>query len=148
MTREETKELIAENRIAVMQAYVDGKQIQFFNEYTGEWENIHTPNWLRDTSYRVKPEPKYRPFKNADECWQEMLKHQPFGWLKHKDDDELYYILKITDSRISMIDVCEEVAFYDYNETFKQYTFADGAPFGAKENSNLCMKKSENSPQP
>lgn len=44
MTREKTKELIAENRIAVMQAYVDGKQIQFFNEYTGEWENIHTPN--------------------------------------------------------------------------------------------------------
>lgn len=62
-----------------------------------------------------------------------MLKHQPFGWLKHKDDDELYYILKITDSRISMIDVCEEVAFYDYNETFKQYTFADGAPFGILE---------------
>lgn len=40
MTREETKELIAENRIAVMQAYVDGKQIQFFNEYTGEWETF------------------------------------------------------------------------------------------------------------
>lgn len=85
MTREETKELIAENRIAVMQAYVDGKQIQFFNEYTGEWENIQIPNWLRDTSYRVKPEPKYRPFKNADECWQEMLKHEPFGWVKEKE---------------------------------------------------------------
>lgn len=128
MTIEETKE-----RIAVMQAYADGKQIQYFEECTRRWEDITAPSWIRGIPYRVKPEPKYRPFKDADECWQEMLKHEPFGWTKHKDDDEYYCILKITDSRISMIDVCEEVAFYDYNETFKQYTFADGAPFGVKE---------------
>lgn len=127
MTIEETKE-----RIAVMQAYVDGKQIQGKCS-DGKWADVQEPSWSINGNFRVKPEPKYRPFKDADECWQEMLKHEPFGWLKHKDDDELYYILKITDSRISMIDVCEEVAFYDYNETFKQYTFADGAPFGVKE---------------
>lgn len=127
MTREETKE-----RIAVMQAYVDGKQIQL-QLPDGKWAGIPDPDWCNNANYRIKPGPKYRPFKDADECWQEMLKHQPFGWLKHKDDNEFYCILKITDSRISMIDVCEEVAFYDYNETFKQYTFADGAPFGVKE---------------
>ena len=88
---------------------------------------------LANFEYRIKPEPKYRPFKDAEECWQEMQKHQPFGWLKHKEEKENYHILKITDSRISMIDVCEEVTFYDYNETFKQYTFADGTPFGIKE---------------
>lgn len=127
MTIEETKE-----RIAVMQAYVDGKQIQGKCS-DGKWADVPEPSWSINGNFRVKPEPKYRPFKDADECWQEMLKHQPFGWLKHKDDDEPYCILKITDSRISMIDVCEEMAFYDYNETFKQYTFADGAPFGVKE---------------
>lgn len=127
MTIEETKE-----RIAVMQAYVDGKQIQGKCS-DGKWADVPEPSWSINGNFRVKPEPKYRPFKDADECWQEMLKHQPFGWLKHKDDDEPYCILKITDSRISMIDVCEEVAFYDYNETFKQYIFADGAPFGVKE---------------
>lgn len=115
-----------------MQAYVDGKQIQL-QLPDGKWAEIPNPDWCTNANYRVKSETKCRPFKNADKCWQEMLKHQPFGWLKHKDDDELYYILKITDSRISMIDVCEEVAFYDYNETFKQYTFADGAPFGILE---------------
>lgn len=127
MTIEETKE-----RIAVMQAYVDGKQIQGKCS-DGKWADVPEPSWSINGNFRVKPEPKYRPFKDADECWQEMLKHQPFGWLKHKDDDEPYCILKNTDSRISMIDVCEEVAFYDYNETFKQYIFADGAPFGVKE---------------
>lgn len=127
MTREETRDLIA-----VMQAYVDGKQIQW-KHISGMWMDTTEPLWDNKTSYRVKPETKYRPFKNTDECWQEMLKHQPFGWLKHKDDNEFRCILKITDSRISMIDICEEVAFYDCNETFKQYTFADGTPFGVKE---------------
>lgn len=127
MTREETRDLIA-----VMQAYVDGKQIQW-KHISGMWMDTTEPLWDNTTSYRVKPKTKYRPFKNTDECWQEMLKHQPFGWLKHKDDNEFRCILKITDSRISMIDICEEVAFYDCNETFKQYTFADGTPFGVKE---------------
>lgn len=127
MTREETKE-----RIAVMQAYVDGKQIQWECS-DDKWVDVSDPSWSINNNFRVKPETKYRPFKNTDECWQEMLKHQPFGWLKHKDDNEFRCILKITDSRISMIDICEEVAFYDCNETFKQYTFADGTPFGVKE---------------
>lgn len=127
MTIEETKE-----RIAVMQAYVDGKQIQG-ERSDGKWADVPEPSWSINGNFRVKPEPKYRPFKDAEECWQEMLKHQPFGWLKHKDDNEFRCILKITDSRISMIDICEEVAFYDCNETFKQYTFADGTPFGILE---------------
>ena len=79
MTIEETKE-----RIAVMQAYADGKQIQYFEECTRRWEDITAPSWIRGIPYRVKPEPKYRPFKDADECWQEMLKHQPFGWVRNK----------------------------------------------------------------
>lgn len=127
MNRSEAKELLP-----IIQAFAEGRTIQLFGR--DGWTDLYK-DFIFDISYRyrIKPEPKYRPFKDADECWQEMLKHEPFGWVKEKDDDELYYILKITDSRISMIDVCEEVAFYDYNETFKQYTFADGAPFGVKE---------------
>lgn len=47
MTKEGTKELIAEAlyRTAVMQAYVDGKQIQFFNTLNGKWEDIADPRW-------------------------------------------------------------------------------------------------------
>lgn len=131
MTREETKELIAENRIAVMQAYVDGKQIQFFNEYTGEWENIHTPNWLRDTSYRVKPEPKYRPFKNADECWQEMLKHEPFGWIKCRGC--YFNIVAVTDVYAYLSEADGSAILLASKNSYNDNTFADGAPFGVKE---------------
>ena len=131
MNRQQAKELLP-----IIQGYVDGKKIEKRpkGRYDVEWQETVLPTFNPHTcDYRIKPEPKYRPFKDAEECWQEMLKHQPFGWLKHKEEKENYHILKITDSRISMIDVCEEVTFFDYNETFKQYTFADGTPFGIKE---------------
>lgn len=130
MNREQAKELLP-----IIQAFAEGKTVQTINE-NGEWITCSCINFEFNSSpksYRIKSEPKYRPFKDVEECWQEMQKHQPFGWLKHKEEKENYHILKITDSRISMIDVCEEVTFYDYNETFKQYTFADGTPFGIKE---------------
>ena len=65
-------------------------------------------------------EPKYRPFKNAEECWQEMQKHQPFGWTK--------LIGKTVYSLI--VDVDDEII---YSDAFKECTFADGTPFGIKE---------------
>ena len=69
-------------------------------------------------SYRIKPEAKYRPFKNAKECWQEMLKHQPFGWVKTDSGYEPIWHVNEGD---------------DFNLTFKNSTFADGTPFGIKE---------------
>lgn len=76
MTREETAE-----RIKIMQAYVDGKRIQYAEDDTDVWHNIDEPDWYSDYNYRIKPEPRYRPFKDAEECWQEMLNHQLFGWV-------------------------------------------------------------------
>lgn len=129
MNRQQEKKMLP-----IIQALAEGKHIQL-KDRIGNWMDIDFINveLCNPNVYRIKPEPKYRLFKNAEECWQEMLKHQPFGWLKHKEEKENYSILKITDSRISMIDVCEEVTFFDYNETFKQYIFADGTPFGIKE---------------
>ncbi len=76
MTKEETKQ-----RIAVMQAYVDGKQIQVYETSLGKWFDTDAPSWITSKRFRVKPEPPYRPFRNAEECWWEMLKHFPFGWI-------------------------------------------------------------------
>lgn len=135
MTREETKQ-----RIAVMQAYVDGKQIQL-QLPDGKWAGIPNPDWVTDANYRIKPEPKYRPFKDADECWQEMLKHQPFGWVKTiANIPELHNISAIFPSAefpvLLGIDL-EEGEAREYSlklsEMYDLYTFADGAPFGVKE---------------
>lgn len=124
MTIEETKE-----RIAVMQAYADGKQIQYFEECTRRWEDITAPSWIRGIPYRVKPEPKYRPFKNVDECWQEMLKHQPFGWLREKKRNVYTQIGFMHTEGIQGTSGGSS----NYKAFFDCFSFADGAPFGVKE---------------
>ena len=72
MTKEET-----EKRIKVMQAFVDGKDVEVLN--TDKWELVLNPSWSPNTKYRIKPESSYRPFDNAQECIEEMRKHEPFG---------------------------------------------------------------------
>lgn len=69
MTEKTTKE-----KIAVMQAYEDGKTIQ--QDYHGEWVDIDVPEWNWATSdYRVMPEPKLRPYKDAAEFLQAQKEH-------------------------------------------------------------------------
>ena len=133
MTKEETKKQIvkAQDRIDLMQAYVDGKQIQYFNRLEGKWEDTTDPRWSQGSSYRVKPEPNYRPFKNAEECWQEMLKHQPFGWIKDKEDGH-YTMVTTVDPFYDDKNYIKISGDHNWSfaETMNVYTFADGAPFG------------------
>ena len=131
MTREEAKELLP-----IMQAFAEGKTIEY-RESGGAWKVAHTPTWSSCLFYRIKPEPRYRPFKTQEECWQEMQKHQPFGWLKSKKNGSFCCI-----GEVSWSDAFRDVHItYSTNESlahstisvFNEYTFADGAPFGVVE---------------
>lgn len=130
MTREETNEVIK-----VMSAYVNGKKIQYQND-DGRW--VDTPNPLFDWSrweYRIKPEPKYRPFKTQEECWQEMQKHQPFGWIKGNETGEYKQVFRIYNYMAELIFNISYNSPADYSPEmmFSSYTFTDGTPFGIKE---------------
>lgn len=139
MTREEAKEMLP-----IIQAFAEGKEIEFRSKgFDEEWKKVNEIPGLSYSSfdYRVKSEPKYRPFKDADECWQEMLKHQPFGWVKTiAHIPELHNISAIFPSAefpvLLGIDL-EEGDAREYSlklsEMYDLYTFADGAPFGVKE---------------
>ena len=126
MTKEEVKELLP-----IMQAFAEGDEIQYRNNYN-EWIDVKTGEGLcftRPSScYRIKPEPKYRPFKSQEECWQEMLNHQPFGWIK-APNGELFCIDKVFDEGV--VYKHSSCRFEEYLEG--NYTFADGTPFGIKE---------------
>ena len=77
MTREEAKILLP-----IIQAYAEGKTIQVIDttDQCGTWENVTDLKINTGfEEYRIKPEQKFRPFKNKEECWQEMQKHQPCG---------------------------------------------------------------------
>lgn len=137
MTKEETKKQIvkAQDRIDLMQAYVDGKQIQYFNVLEEKWEDTTDPRWSHVNSYRIKPEPNYRTFKNAEECWQEMHKHQPFGWIKNKNDGH-YAMVTTVDAATGEDNKHIGISggnIWTLSETMCDYTFADGEPFGINE---------------
>ena len=131
MTREQAKELLP-----IIQAWAEGKNIQFLSD--GEWHDINQADFTcYPDKYRIKPEPKYRPFKTQEECWNEMLKHQPFGWLKSKKNGRLRCI-----GEVSWSDEFETVYIAlstsvllsrSADSVFEEYTFADGAPFGVME---------------
>ena len=138
MTKEKTKELIAkaQDRINLMQAYVNGKQIQFFSILENKWVDTIDPSWSQFNRYRIKPEPNYRPFKNAEECWQEMQKHRPFGWIKDKNDGH-YSMVTTVDAAAGEDKKHIEISggnIWTLSETMCDYTFADGTPFGIEEN--------------
>ena len=112
-----------------MQAFAEGKKIQFRCK-TGEWLNILNKFdfTLSPDDYRIKPEPKYRPIKNQEECWLEMHKHSDFGWVKYKDSKSMYHIRVIGHGYI-LIDGAD-LSFF---EAFDKCEFFDGTPFGIKE---------------
>lgn len=128
MTREETKE-----RIKVMQAYVDGKDIEAWDKVKQTWELVIEPSWADFGKYRIKPETTYRPFDNAQECIEELKKHEPFGWVKHRPHvgDCCSPITGIRcDGVVDFIELRED--WLRPSTVFEYYTFLDGTPFGIK----------------
>ena len=130
MTREEAKELMP-----IIQAFAEGKTVQYFS-VGGRWIDCNDPLFSGDVKYRIKPEPKYRPFKTTEECWQEMLKHQPFGCIKPKENKEeivhIGRIFEVPNNLLITLSI-DEVRNVAISYLFGAYTFDDGAPFGIKE---------------
>ena len=143
MRKEKIKQLVD-----IMQAYVNGKTIQYYKvdlsykiEHPGEpnfndkWVNVDEEHLFRPDfyDYRIKPEPRYRSFKNTEECLQEMLKHQPFGWIKSKGDEHYSMVTVIgADANMKCVSISGN-HIGPFDEILSNYTFANGMPFGIRE---------------
>ena len=133
MTREEIK-----RRAELYSALAGGKTIQILN-MEGNWIDVEVKklNYIPETlKFRIKPEPKYRPFKTQEECWNEMLKHQPFSFVVNKDSVDYFSICRVFKdekgiSRITFIS--NPYSGWDMEIVFDRFNFADGTPFGIKE---------------
>ena len=107
----------------------------YIGENCPELKESEDEKWIHkgNIEYRIKPESAYRPFESAQECIEEMKKHEPFGWVKSKPD--------VGDYCSSIIDIRYVSAFnfiklrgswLNSNSVFENYTFLDGSQFGIK----------------
>lgn len=125
MNRKEATELSP-----IIKAFGEGKIIE--QKCAESWVEVdencdfHFPA----NTYRIKPESNYRPFKGAEECWQEMQKHHPFGWVKYQCS--FFYIIYIEDKMIGYGSACGTILHDNFNDALKGFTFVDGTPFGVK----------------
>lgn len=138
MTREEAKAFYP-----ILQAFAEGKVIETRTdpnvvgkglEDMNDWTEMNEIEHWNNIQYRVKSESKaeakYRPFANVEECWTEMKKHQPFGWIKSKEDGSCSLItLIISEENIDI----NCIGGFNSDKIMKRFTFADGAVFGILE---------------
>ncbi len=124
MTREEIKKMLP-----ILVAFAEGKAIEsrYVKGDKSLWYDDEDPSFDDDFEYRIKPEPNYRPFKDAEECWAEMLKHESFGWVKSILFKDLALVQRVT---TLYVEINRDII--DYKDTLEKFTFADGTPFGVK----------------
>ena len=126
MNRKKAAELLP-----IIKAFSEGKAIQVKDNNV--WKDVddnHNCVFLpEECEYRIKSEPKYRPFANAEECWNEMQKHQPFGWIKFKNGEDGY----IHFYKVRNVGIFFDSTNLTFEEASEYYTFIDNTPFGIKE---------------
>ena len=124
MTREDVKEMLP-----VLQAFADGKTIESrcIKGDKSLWYDDEDPSFDDDLEYRIKPEQKYLPFKDAEECWQEMQKHKPFGWVKSTLFKDFALVKRVT---TLYVEINRDII--DYKDALEKFTFADGTNFCVK----------------
>ena len=131
LTREEAKEMLP-----IIQAWADGQTVDWYDAARGWRLSGFTMDFDKKPNfYRIKPEPKYRPFKTREECWNEMHKHPDFGWVKVNVTCEYEQIVRIFDyckTELSF-NIANNDDDYTSEMMLNSYTFTDGTPFGIKE---------------
>lgn len=120
----------------ILQAFAEGKVIEcrtkpgtISTSSPNEWTEMKEICFWNNVEYRIKPDSKYRPFKDAEECWQEMLKHQPFGWVKDKNDGHRALITVVDNEDMMALN---GITGWDFLSINNMYVFADGVPFEVK----------------
>lgn len=124
MTQKQAKEFLP-----FIQAMADGETIQYRYSEAGKWADIDNPSFSDSRfKYRVKPKPTYRSFENANECWEEMKKHEPFGWIIKQPT------ISVMIDCVSEHSIRVDGSLMNFSSAFDLgYTFIDGAPFGIKQ---------------
>ena len=129
MNRKEAAELLP-----IIQAFSEGMVIEFssITDVSKAWREVtdFPIGMIKNFKFRIKPEPKYRPFANAEECLEEMLKHQPFGLIKCEEG--CFNIVYVTDEYVGLADPDGSSISLASKNSYQDNTFSDCSQFGIK----------------
>lgn len=107
----------------------------------GKSETVFNKSDYREISVNdiinINVDENYRPFVSSKECWEEMKKHEPFGWIR-MDEDEYGQIDKVIKKGL-LFRYNEPVRYWgeikgcfikSFEEACNELRFADGTLFG------------------
>lgn len=137
--------MTTKEKVEVMQAYLDGEQIQTRNNLfknnllKSDWVDITIePSWdwiIND--YRIKPEdkkPTYRPYEDTCEMIADYKERfnidvpcytNPLIWVRWKDGNITKFITAFREYRVT---IEENTVSLDY--MYEAYVYLDGSPVG------------------
>ena len=121
----------------ILQAFAEGRVIECRTrvwelnkgwKYSTTWKETEELKFQDTYEYRIKPEVKYRPFRNLKECLEEMQCHIPYGWIK--TDNNVHRLITLLDEDRILIGHQEKS--WTYEKIFERFIFMDGKPFGVR----------------
>lgn len=121
MLRDRVKELLP-----ILIAFAENKRIQYRTREG--WVDIPENDGMpisNTAEYRIKPDTKYRPFNSQKECFYEVDKHFPSGWVKETSTGILYFLNGISESGIVL-----PFKNMTFQEAMEAIEFRDGTKFG------------------
>ena len=127
MTREDVKQ-----QLPVIQAFAEGKAIQYYDVEEQKWKDPKKPAYSSLCQWRIKPDSQYHGFYSIAQCENEMLKHEPFGFIKDVHNGSIHSILSVEfgDFLTATITTCGKPKEIELCNMADQYIFMDGTPFG------------------
>lgn len=121
------------------------KTVVFLSGKSGYYHSEPSWNWAQ-CYYRVKEEPKYRPYENTEEMIEDFCERsgakrskmdEPFIWVFRKNGDFIVQIVGFyhgASGDFVGIHFGNSVETLSLEELFYNYTFKDGGPCGKEIN--------------
>lgn len=123
--------MTTKEKIAVMQAFLDGKTIQkLYDDCWEDYPPYKEPDWDWSCDYRVKPKQKVRPYRHAEEFLEAQKEHGMYI-LRPGENDENHYDLPISvcDKCVTLDEETGVFLTFSYRE-ISQMIWQDGTPCG------------------
>lgn len=117
-----------DKQIEILQAFKEGKKIEILcDDDLWAWVDKSHIFDFEHNEYRIKPEPKLRPYKDAEEFLTAIKEH---GILKSYG---LYYQPIFFDDKGVIIYAGSKIESYDFVELNEYFAWQDGSPCGVEE---------------